>query len=792
MFAQTRCLSPSSRGGVTIRFGMRGQTRLWVLAFGVVGISAAQSAPVTVFTELSAYSAATTATTTVGFGGILAAGTTSESFNPLIVSGVTFSGPGSGSSFSVTAAGSYALNNYPNDFLVSADPPARGGTLNIAFPSPTYAGALDYGQLAGGGTATITLSNGFTYSPAYPPNTGSTAFFGFTSATPITVLSYTVTGVAWVVEDVRLSTMVLGVALPTISMSLSDSIIPAGRSTALMWSSTNANSCAASNNWSGPQPTSGSQIVTPAAPGYYTYTLTCTGATYATLQSVVLTVSGFTPGVTTAGGHTSYRAVFLVPVPNQIVSLETSMTVPPLPPKPTNSDAKLYLWPGINPIGASVKLLPANIGLLQPVLTWGLDQQCQTWQPPAFSSWWIAALYVNEESTYSQYSGCFSGLSMLVKPGDVLLINMNLDTATGDWTQTITDSATNQTVAFDINLQGQGQNVFSFEIETDLAATLPTPLVFSNSAITFQSPDFGASCSTSQGTNNAYVLTPPVLNSSGTQCSIATIVLTQPGGPTPVPTGVINAASYAKNASGAGSAVAPGSLIQVYSSLGGAAEASAQSTPLPFSLGGVSVTFDGVPAAIETVAPSGALPSLNLQLPFEITNPSSSMVVMVNGVPSAPVSVPVTPQAPGIFTNPPDGQHNAIFVYIDPASGSERVAAPTSEAANFTVPAAPIPRGTDGFFYATGLGSLAPPLADGAAPGLVDTTLHNALMMPTVMVGGVAALVTFAGQAPGYPGVNQINIKIPANAPIGNAIPLQVMSADGMVSSTPAATIAIQ
>ena len=65
-------------------------------------------------------------------------------------------------------------------------------------------------------------------------------------------------------------------------------------------------------------------------------------------------------------------------------------------------------------------------------------------------------------------------------------------------------------------------------------------------------------------------------------------------------------------------------------------------------------------------------------------------------------------------------------------------------------------------------------------------------MMPTALVGGVPAQVTFAGQAPGYPGVNQINIVIPANAPTGNAVPLQLMSGDGKVLSTPGATIAIQ
>jgi len=64
--------------------------------------------------------------------------------------------------------------------------------------------------------------------------------------------------------------------------------------------------------------------------------------------------------------------------------------------------------------------------------------------------------------------------------------------------------------------------------------------------------------------------------------------------------------------------------------------------------------------------------------------------------------------------------------------------------------------------------------------------------MPTVLVGGMPAQAVFAGQAGAYPGLNQINFTIPANAPTGNAVPLQVMSADGTILSTPSATIAIQ
>jgi len=47
------------------------------------------------------------------------------------------------------------------------------------------------------------------------------------------------------------------------------------------------------------------------------------------------------------------------------------------------------------------------------------------------------------------------------------------------------------------------------------------------------------------------------------------------------------------------------------------------------------------------------------------------------------------------------------------------------------------------------------------------------------------------GTAPGFPGVLQINITVPQNAPTGNTVSLIVRSADGTVISN-AATIAVQ
>jgi hypothetical protein len=66
-------------------------------------------------------------------------------------------------------------------------------------------------------------------------------------------------------------------SMPTVSISLRPTTVEAGEIARLSWSSTNARSCTASGVWSGAEGLSGSENVTSAVPGRYTYTLTCAG-----------------------------------------------------------------------------------------------------------------------------------------------------------------------------------------------------------------------------------------------------------------------------------------------------------------------------------------------------------------------------------------------------------------------------------------------------------------------------------------------------------------------------------
>jgi hypothetical protein len=87
------------------------------------------------------------------------------------------------------------------------------------------------------------------------------------------------------------------------------------------------------------------------------------------------------------------------------------------------------------------------------------------------------------------------------------------------------------------------------------------------------------------------------------------------------------------------------------------------------------------------------------------------------------------------------------------------------------------------------LGVTTNPPADGA-PAPSTPPLATTVVTPTVSIGGIAAAhVVYAGLSPGQVGLYQIDVEIPAEAPSGSAIPVQV-AVGSQVSNT--ATIAIQ
>ena len=181
------------------------------------------------------------------------------------------------------------------------------------------------------------------------------------------------------------------------------------------------------------------------------------------------------------------------------------------------------------------------------------------------------------------------------------------------------------------------------------------------------------------------------------------------------------------------------------------------------NLSGATVQFDALTAPIIYSSSS----QLNLQVPWELQSKSSSQVtVTANSVTSAPQTVAVGTLGPGIFSlGAPQGGQGAIAnltgMVVDASS--------------------PAHAGDYLQIYATGLGAVTNTPQTGATA--VASPLSYLVNYPTPTIGGLPAPVSFAGLAPGFVGLYQVNVQVPPGVAAGDAVPV-TLSAGGITSNT--------
>ncbi|MEO5926381.1 MAG: hypothetical protein ABIR70_21340 [Bryobacteraceae bacterium] len=223
-----------------------------------------------------------------------------------------------------------------------------------------------------------------------------------------------------------------------------------------------------------------------------------------------------------------------------------------------------------------------------------------------------------------------------------------------------------------------------------------------------------------------------------------------------------------------GQAVAPGSLVSIFGSGLATSLLQGDTVPLSTSIGGTSVTMNGIPAPLYFV--SGG--QVNAQVPWNIlsqgaTAGTANVVVSLNGTSSPALSVNVGQFSPNVFS----AQGFAIAITSDGL-----LAAPPGAIAGLTTRPARV--GETLVVYANGLGPVTEAIANGA-PG---NPLRFTATVPQVLFGGVAATPAFSGLTPQFPGVNQINVVVPAGVS-GNAVPLQIRV--GGITSSDKVVIAV-
>jgi uncharacterized protein (TIGR03437 family) len=220
--------------------------------------------------------------------------------------------------------------------------------------------------------------------------------------------------------------------------------------------------------------------------------------------------------------------------------------------------------------------------------------------------------------------------------------------------------------------------------------------------------------------------------------------------------GVSNAASFVAK-------VSPGALASIFGAGFGQTTAQGQlgliSNALPTSLAGISVTVNGTLAPLLYVSPG----QINFQVPWKATASSSgtaAVAVVVNGGPSNAVQVPLQTAAPGLFT-------------IGDAAIAQNQDFTLNDAGH---PAAP---GSTIVAYLTGSGPVSLAVADGTPTP--DSPLANITAATSAQIGSTDAVVAFGGLTPGFVGLVQFNVVVPAGLASGT-YPLTI-TIDGQTSN---------
>jgi uncharacterized protein (TIGR03437 family) len=238
--------------------------------------------------------------------------------------------------------------------------------------------------------------------------------------------------------------------------------------------------------------------------------------------------------------------------------------------------------------------------------------------------------------------------------------------------------------------------------------------------------------------------------------------------------GVVNGASFA-----AGGAVAPGSIVSIFGVDLAAGIEQAAELPLPTTLNGSTLRFNGSLAAPQFYqSPT----QMNVQIPWELAGQAEATLrAEVAGVTSSASAVSLTPHNPGLFSMTQTGAgQGAILI-----SGTGLLAA--AENAFPEAASRPARRGEFLEVYATGLGPVTNQPATGG-PASATNISHTAAAA-TATIGGEAARVSFAGLAPGFVGLYQLNMEVPQAAPGGGSVAVLVRIG-GVDSNT--VTIAVE
>lgn len=228
--------------------------------------------------------------------------------------------------------------------------------------------------------------------------------------------------------------------------------------------------------------------------------------------------------------------------------------------------------------------------------------------------------------------------------------------------------------------------------------------------------------------------------------------------------GIVNAASNA-----ASTPVAPGSYISIYGS-GLGSGLTVASAPFPATLGGTQVLLAGQPIPLYFTSDG----QINALVPYGLTtNNTLQVVVTRGGAYSTPTGLTFADGGPAVFLNA-QGGGIAVGVKADGTQYLVDANHPTTAGDYLVV-------------YCAGLGAVNQSVTAGTvSPASPPATTVNTV---TATIEGISAPVAFAGLAPGFAGLYQVNLQVPPGLTPSSKAPL-VLTVSGQ--SSPGAPIAVQ
>jgi trimeric autotransporter adhesin len=191
----------------------------------------------------------------------------------------------------------------------------------------------------------------------------------------------------------------------------------------------------------------------------------------------------------------------------------------------------------------------------------------------------------------------------------------------------------------------------------------------------------------------------------------------------------------------------------------------------PTQAAGTTVAFNGIAAPVLYTSAN----QVAAIVPYGVTGAEAQVTVTYQGQSSRPFTVALAPAAPSLFTLNQTGGGAAAAINV--ADGSINTAASPAHPGEYVS------------LFATGEGPTTPAGTDGAITSA--QLLRSPVARVTATVGGLPAVVQYAGTAPGLvSGLMQVNVRIPDGVPPGGYVPV-VVSVGAAGSAEDAVWIAV-